>query len=242
MRDRSAYPSHILTILKSFEMKEIFTLTTKVCNMKILVLLILFSANIQASVIDLDALASYRRGNTVNTVIGSNTKLEVDHISSSALYLYSDNDVKIDRQYEIKSNADYPLRRSLGTFVFAVYGRDSKKKLDNYNKEVIGLSYKIFHAEYSVGVGRSQENKEQVFIKTYRIKAGYENEEYKLAAVAWYIQNPNDYDISFDASVKRKLTKILHVGVSIKYNYDSSPIGDSLRGDFFSTFIIGISL
>lgn len=211
---------------------------------KIMVFLVLLSITTEAKSygIDLDAFVSYQRGNTFNTVIGSNASFKTKHISVIGLCLYSDNNVKIDKQYEVRGNADYPLYGQLEVFAFAVFGMDSKRYLDNYNKEILGLGYKMFNIKYSIGVGRNHENNKITFITTHRLKTNYEDKSYKLSAVSWYIKNPNDYDISIDVTLKRKLTKILHVGLGIKYSYDSSPIKSTVRGDFLSKFIVGVSL
>lgn len=207
-----------------------------------ILLLAFLSTSIQANEFNLDAIMSYQRGNTFDTVLGSNVGFKTDRISTSILYLYNDNDVKIDRKYEAKGNADYPIYGNFETFTFATIGMDSKKNLDNYNKSVVGLSYRIFNMKYSIGIGRNQENDNHVFVTTHRFKTNYENEFCEFDTVAWYIKNPDDYDVSLDASIKLKITEILRVGFSIEYSYDSSPIGDSIHNDFLSKFIVGVKL
>lgn len=220
---------------------------------KLALLFILFSASISAYEIDLDALMSYQTGNTSNTVFGSNASFKTKEVQAKALYLYADNDIRIDRQYELNANADFPIYGDWGSshftysvffmrgFVYADLGRDSKKHLDNYNKGVIGLSYGT-KIKYSIGLGRQQENNDYFFVTTHRLKYEFENGGYKLYAIAWYIKNSDDYDITFNFTCKREITKILRVGVGIDYRYDSSPISGSVRGDFLSKLIIGISL
>lgn len=211
-----------------------------IVSMGFYILLLLQSA--QPSELDIDGLMSYQRGNSYDTTLGSNVHYKDKHVNAGALYSYSDNSVRVDRRYEVKGNVDFPLHGPLGGFTFAVLGKDSKKHLDNYNKAVVGLGYALYGVKYSIGLGRQQENTEHVFITTHRLKTGYENENWKMKAVAWYIKNPDDYDITVEATCKRKITKALRIGLSVEYSYDSSPVGDSVRGDFLSKFVIGISI
>lgn len=221
-------------------------------NFKALLLILLISSNAQSFEIDIDGTASFQRGNSFNTILGSNAHYKDKVFDANALYSYSDNDVRIDRHYEVKSNADFPLRWHLNKSTYAVFmmdgffygdiGKDTKKNLENYNKQVVGLSYTLLGIKYSVGLGRHQENDKHFFIKTHRLKYSYENESYRLNAVAWYIKNPDDYDISIKGSCKLKITKRLHAGLGVEYSYDSAPIKGAACGDFLSKFIIGISL
>ena len=209
---------------------------------KLILCLILISTSIQAYELDIDALMSYQRGNSYDTTLGNKVRFKTKAFDTSALYSYTDNDVKIYRQYEIRGNAEFALYKQLEAFTFAVYGMDSKKRLDNYSKVVIGLSRTFYGLKYSIGLGQQWENSEREFIVTHRLKYSYEGKSYKLDAVAWYIKNPNDYDISVEGSCKLKITKRLHAGLGVEYSYDSAPIAGAVRGDFLSKFIIGISL
>lgn len=207
-------------------------------NSKSLLLILLLSTNALSSELDVDGSFSYQRGNRLNTVLGSNVRYKDKFFDTNALYSYSDNGTRIDRRHEVKSNADFPLYKRIDAFAFAVYGMDSKKRLDNYSKVVIGLSYSL----YSVGLGQQWENGEREFIVTHRLKSSYENKRWRVEGVAWYIKEPNDYDVSIKGSCKLKITKRLHAGVGVEYSYDSAPIAGAVRGDFLSKFIIGISL